>query len=191
MHPDKVKAFELHRKLHELGLTEIFHDQGVDFHFYEPEVLTETGKEALAFLLDLLPKFHKGRWGQVFVPLMSKMVPACVELVVVRNHEVLLTHRKDEFFQGWHTPGTYIGPGETFQETAQRCADKEIKCKVRFIKQLATFSHPDSPRFHDVSILILCEIADGEPQACEWFSECPSDLISVHQPYWPVIVENL
>lgn len=117
---------------------------------------------------------------------MSRCVPACVELVIVRNGKVLLCHRKDEFFEGWHTPGTYIGPGETFQEAAQRCAQKEVKAHVRVIKCIATFLNNDSPRFHDVSNLLFCEI-EGDPQSGAWFQECPPDLIPVHKKFWPAI----
>lgn len=148
--------------------------------------LTPQGIHTLSVLLNHLPVFHKGRWGEAFVPLMSKCVPACVELVIVRDNRVLLCHRKGEFFEGWHTPGTYIGPGESFQEAAQRCADKEIEASIRVIKCIATFLNNDNPRFSDVSNLLFCEIK-GEPQRGEWFQECPPDLIPVHQKFWPVI----
>ena len=153
--------------------------------------ITEKGREALAALLLCFPRFHEGRWGKAFIPLMSRCVPACVELAVIRDGKVLLMHRNDKFFHGYHTPGTYIGPGESYQESAQRCADKEIKCKVRVGEVIGVFSHPDSSRFHDLSVLLLCELVEGTPQMGEWFSECPADLIAVHKPYWPVIAARL
>ena len=148
--------------------------------------LNDAGKELLAHLLKNLPLFHKGRWGEAFMPLMSRCVPACVELVIVRDGKVLLCHRKDEFFDGWHTPGTYIGPGESFQEAAQRCADREIKAQVRVIKCIASFLNNDNPRFSDLSNLLYCEIT-GNPQNGTWFQKCPPDLIPVHRKFWPVI----
>jgi hypothetical protein len=87
--------------------------------------LNERGIETLAALLKILPPFHKGRWGKVFVPLMSKVVPTAIELVIVQNGKVLLTHRTDEFFTGWHTPGTYVGPRETRPEI-----EKELRKKT-------------------------------------------------------------
>lgn len=148
--------------------------------------LNEAGKELLARLLKNLPVFHKGQWGEAFVPLMSRCVPACVELVIVRDRKVLLCHRKDEFFEGWHTPGTYIGPGENFQEAAQRCADREIKASVRVIKCIATFLNNDNPWFFDLSNLLFCRIED-EPHAGEWFRDCPPNIIPVHKKFWPAI----
>lgn len=165
------------------------------FHEYgwldDNQQLTDTGKHALANMLHFLPPFHKGRWGEVFVPFMEKVVPTAIELVIIRDHKVLLTHRTDPYFTGWHTPGTYVGPRETRQETAQRCADKELKMRVRYIRDIDEKDHPNSPRFHDQCILLLCEIVEGEPQAGQWFSEMPPDLIPEHQKYWPAIEEEL
>lgn len=149
--------------------------------------LTDTGKHALATMLHFLPPFHKGRWGEVFVPFMEKVVPTAVELVIIRGHKVLLTHRTDPFFTGWHTPGTYVGPRESRQETAQRCADKELKVQIKYIREIGKKDHPDSPRFHDQCVLLLCKIVEGEPKAGQWFSEMPPNMIPVHHEYWPVI----
>ena len=154
--------------------------------------LTEKGEVLLRLLLKGLPQVYKRRMKpETFFALMAKNVPACVELVIVRNGKALLTYRKDQHFIGWHTPGTYISPGETLEETVQRCANGELKCRVRFIKHLTVFSNHKDTRFHDLSNLILCEIAEGEPQAGEWFSECPPDIIPVHRKFWPVIEQCL
>lgn len=154
--------------------------------------VTPSGVKALAAMLKCFPQYHKGMWGEAFIPLMSRCVPACVELVIRGPKGVLLPQRNDIFGKGPHTAGTYIGPGETIAQAAQRCADRELKVKLRIVDDtLKGFNHPDSPQFHDFSNLVLCEIAEGEPQAGEWFSRCPPDLIEVHKPYWPVIAENL
>lgn len=167
----------------------------VKFHEYgwldDAQQLTDAGKHALATMLHVLPPIHKGGWGEVFVPFMSKAVPTAIELVIIRDHKVLLTHRADPYFTGWHTPGTNVGPGETRQETVQRCADKELKVKIRYIRTLGEKDHPESPRFHDQCILLLCEIAEGEPQTGQWFSEMPPDLIPEHREYWPFIQDQL
>lgn len=169
------------------ALVERFYEYG---WLDDNQQFTDTGKHALATMLHFLPPFHKGRWGEVFVPFMSKMVPTAIELVIIRDHKVLLTHRTDPYFTGWHTPGTYVGPRETRQETAQRCADKELKARVRYIRDIDEKDHPDSPRFHDQCVLLLCEIV-GEPQTGQWFFEMPSDLIPEHQKYWPAIEAEL
>lgn len=149
--------------------------------------LNETGQEKLTRFLDRL---RPGRWGKAFIPLKKMGVHCAIELVVIRNGKVLLTWRDDKFFTGWHTPGTYLEQGETWQDAAQRCADREIKARVDVIRVLDAHNHPDSPRFHDVCILLLCGMV-GEPQTGQWFSEMPPDLIPVHQKYWPAIESAL
>lgn len=149
--------------------------------------LNETGQEKLVWFLDHL---RPGRWGKAFIPLKKMGVHCAIELVVIRNGKVLLTWRDDKFFTGWHTPGTYLEQEETWQDAAQRCANREIKARVDAIRVIDTHNHPDSPRFHDVCVLLLCKMV-GEPQTGQWFSECPADLIPVHQKYWPAIEKEL
>ena len=139
----------------------------------------------IAKVVEVIPPFPRIP-GPLFLPTMGKVVPACVELVLIRNKRVLLTYRNDKFFTGYHTPGTYIAPGETWQQAAQRCSDKEINVKIISARPLMPVNHPDSPRFHDLSNLIHCEF-EGEPKAGKWFSECPIDLIEIHKPYWRYI----
>lgn len=153
--------------------------------------VNEAGTDKLIALLEHL---QPGRHGKVFISIKKKAggVPMAVELVIVRNGKVLLTYRDDAFFKGWHTPGSYMEPGESWQDTAQRCADKELKVKIRVVQLIGSaVNHPDNPRFHDVSQLLLCEIVEGKPQAGKWFAQCPSDLIEVHRPHWPIIESYL
>ncbi len=129
---------------------------------------------------------------EVFMVLMKKVVAAAVELVIIRNGRVLLTRREkgDPYFQGLHTPGTYMGVGETLIETAQRCADRELGVKILNARVIGGFSSTDSPRFHDFSALTLCEI-EGDPREGEWHDTCPGDIIPVHRPFWDVIRRRL
>jgi len=147
--------------------------------------VNDAGTDLLVALLEHLP----GRHGRAFIPLKKAAgVPMAVELAIVRNGKVLLTYRNDAFFEGWHTPGSYMEQGESWQDTAQRCADREVKAKIQVVQCIGpAVNHPDNPRFHDACQLLLCEIVEGEPEAGEWFSECPSDLIVAHRPYWPII----
>ena len=122
--------------------------------------ITEDGFHILKALLNKLPPVHKGKWGEVFVPLMEKLVPACVELVIIKDHKMLLTYRDDKYFKGWHFPGSYIGPKETLNQTAQRCAKEELGVEIEFSKCIGTLNKIDGPRFHDFSNLMLCFITN-------------------------------
>lgn len=155
--------------------------------------LSSRGKEALAEMLLMLPQAPNRVWGPVFMPLMTRIVPSSVEVVLIRDGAVLLTYREDQFFVGWHTPGGYIGPREkTFEEVAKRIATNEIGCSVSAVIQepIATFLKSDNPRFTDVANLILCRV-ESEPKEGRWFKEIPPDLLPLHREYWPVISKYL
>jgi len=160
---------------------------------------TPEGLIALADLLAHLPtvwgttaKGNQGRWGPIFVPLMSKMVPASIELVIVRGNKVLLTHRADDHFTGWHTPGAYLDPSDTWQSAATRCAKKELACEVKVDRYLTSFfnTKEENRRFSDVSNLVLCHPV-SEPSNGEWFTEMPKTLLAHHQKFWPIIESAL
>jgi len=153
--------------------------------------LTEHGMDVFLRLLEKLPP---GKDGRAFIPLKRRGVHASVELVIIKDGKVVLTRREagDPYFQGLHTPGTYILPGESWQDAADRCVAREIKSiKVRVIRDIAVFNNPECPRFHDASILLLCKVVEGELGKEHWFGECPPDLIRVHRKYWPVIEKAL
>jgi ADP-ribose pyrophosphatase YjhB (NUDIX family) len=163
-------------------------------------VYTQQGLHQLAELVTDLPTVWGGKWGPLFTPFMGKVVPLATELVVIEGERVLLTHRRDKYFTGWHTPGSYTDPGEDWQKTCTRIAERELGCDVKFVRILHVFSNVDNPRFHDVTALALCRLV-GKPQkglndpeagtSPAWFSEKPSGLIPVHDKYWPVIEAEL
>jgi len=187
--------------------TALFEERGwITDGEYTPE-----GLSALAELLGPLPtvwgktlKGNPGRWGAAFSPLMSKMVPFSTELVVVKDGQVLLTWREFEGTAGWHTPGSYVNPRETWQDTVSRIAKREIGCDVIFTRTLHTFSNPQNPRFHDITVLAQCEILGNplkslyDPNAGDpvqgqfaWFSQKPRDILPVHNKYWEPIATAL
>ena len=164
--------------------------------------LTDAGACLLSALLD-----HVGQYPNltpiipspygIFEKFMSRTVPSCVELVLVRDGSVYLTYRKDKFWKGYHVPGSYIAPGETLVQTAQRIADREIPgVEITSANVIGAMSYPESPRFHDAALIVVAEFTgcpmDSREHAGNWFgSKPPSDLIDVHRPYWPIIQRHL
>lgn len=148
--------------------------------------LNDQGLGLLANLLDHLPRIHEGRWKQAFVPMVSKLVRVCVDLAVIKDHQVLLKWRKDEYWEGWEMPGGSLGPGESWEDAANRLAEEEFGLKVRFEQKLDAYNNTDNLRAHDLTVLLLCEPL-SEPREGQWFQSCPPDIINVHQKYWPAI----
>lgn len=138
-------------------------------------------------LVGLVQRLKPGQWGEAFIPLKKCGVHCAIELVVIREKKVLLVWRDDEHFTGWHTPGSYLDQGESWQDVATRCARKELGVDVTVIKDLKTFNNTDNLRFHDETILLLCCLMGDEPTAGQWFDECPPNLIYPHKKYWPEI----
>ena len=146
--------------------------------------LNEAGTHLLVELLDHL---KLGQWGDAFVPLKKCGVHCAIELIIICEKKVLLTWRNDRYFKGWHTPGSYLDQGESWQDAATRCAWKEISARVHVIQDLKTFNNTDNSRFHDQTTLLLCSLAGDKPKMGQWFAECPPDLIYPHKKYWPII----
>ena len=121
---------------------------------------------------------------RIFTWAMGLAVPFGVEVVLVRDGKVFLNKRDFCGDVAYHTPGTYVAKDESFLQTAQRCADKEMKVRVTFARPISPpVNHPFHPRFHDVTVLFLCEF-EGEPQGGEWFGAADfPQLLRVQQEY--------
>lgn len=139
-------------------------------------------------LIELLEHLEPGNWGEVFIPLKKMGVSCAAELVIISGRGVLLTWRDDTFFTGWHTPGMYLNQDETWEMAANRCAKRELGVEVSVVRSLSPpMNNTDNPRFHDVTVLLLCCITQGTPSEGRWFTSCPENLIPVQKKYWPVI----
>lgn len=179
----RFKSLCYHYLVKQTNILNYFRDQG----WLDDRGFSLEGKDALADLLEILPDINKDRWGsRLFVSLLKKCVPASVELVIVKNGKVLLIHREDAYFKGFHTPGSYLGPDEDWQTAASRIAKQEVGCDVKVERYVTSFFNTDNPRFVDLSNLILCRIED-EPTNGEWFEQLPDDMIPMHRKFWPSI----
>lgn len=176
----------------ELVVAELERDQGSEF-----------SRAAFLEVLRRLPAVPRVPGEPVFVELMRKAVPLSVELVLFKDamaSEVLLTYRKDQFFVGWHFPGTYRTPNTpslktSFLEDVQRCADNEIGgVTITGVRQIGFAEHPDSRRFHDACMVVVCDFEGevGEREGVRWFSTRirPPDFIEEHHSYWEMIVRE-
>lgn len=132
----------------------------------------------------------------IFEKYLSKVVPACVEMVLNREGKIYFTYREDKYWKGHHIPGSYMGPRETLTQTCQRIADRKVPgIKIINTKIIGAVSHPDSPRFHDASLVTIVHFEGEIPSELkgDWFemNNPPRDLIDVHLPYIPIIRQYL
>lgn len=148
-------------------------------------LLSEQEWEIMADMLKalILPLPHLPT-VRIFTWAMGLAVPFGIEVVLVRDGKVFLSKRDFCGDVAYHTPGTYVAKDESFLQTAQRCADKEMKIRVASARPISPpVNHPFHPRFHDVTVLFLCEF-EGEPQGGEWFGAADfPQLLQVQQEY--------
>lgn len=92
-----------------------------------------TSNEA-AELVRLLNKMTWPVPRNVFNALCENLIMSAIELAVIRRKklgfELLMFYREDEYFKGWHMPGTIMQPGETELSALKRLIASEIKQKV-------------------------------------------------------------
>lgn len=154
--------------------------------------LTKHERDLLALLINKLPAIHQGVWGPVFLPLLKRLVAATAELILIEEGKIYLINREDEFFTGWHIPGGYLGPGETWQVAASRIALREMSCKVEVLGQYESYLNIDNPRNTDISTLLVCRVVgEKKPKGGKWFTEMPETLVAMQRKYWPTIASLL
>lgn len=123
---------------------------------------------------------------ELFIPLMSKNVPVAIELAPVSNGKVLLAYRNDAFYKGWHFPGSFMIPGETFEESCKRIISNEIGLRVKKISLMFIAVSPRNKRFPLAHILFRCDVS-GTAKRGEWFSKMPKDIIASHVRFWKAL----
>ncbi|OHA08325.1 MAG: hypothetical protein A3B37_03640 [Candidatus Sungbacteria bacterium RIFCSPLOWO2_01_FULL_59_16] len=127
---------------------------------------------------------------ELFILIMQKNVPVTIELAIMRAGKLLLTHRRDAYFKGWHFPGRFMGPGETIADAVRRTALREIGLKIQRKTLLGVINCVRDRRFHFISFFFLCSVR-GRPKDGAWFSKCPPDLIPEHKRLWKRATEHL
>ncbi len=137
---------------------------------------------------DLTPGIMPSPYG-IFDKLLSKIVPASQELVLLRDKKIFLTYRDDKWWKGWHLPGSNIKPRESLLQTCQRIADNEIPgIEIKNAELISTVSAIHNPRFHNMVIIVKADF-DGEPTGGEWFSSFPPDFLDVQRCYIPFLLQ--
>ncbi len=105
---------------------------------------------------------------EIFDAWCGACITVPIELAVLRVNkdtgkpEVLMVHREDKFFHGWHCPGTVILPGDTEESAVARLLKKEVGATVT-IPQFVDRCHVSkgdepyqNPRGQEVGNLFAC-----------------------------------
>lgn len=117
---------------------------------------------------------------EVFVALKGVCAQVAVEVLVLRDGEVLLTERHDQHWSGWHIPGGFVGCEESLESACDRIARTELGRPARLVTLLGSYTWRDHPYASLTSLLCRCELV-GEPAEGKFFGRLPSDLIPEHR----------
>ncbi|MDP3729712.1 MAG: NUDIX domain-containing protein [bacterium] len=120
-------------------------------------------------LITLLKKVKLPAPYPVFLAL-SKSVPlVAVNILLMPDEDhILLTYRKDDFYDHWHIPGSILLMNEHPKKAIHRVAKKELGIKVQdfeFINYVTEFS----ARGHGVMLMFKVEPKNQKPKDGKYF----------------------
>ena len=149
-----------------------------------PTSLTVPEQTELARLLGVVANEDKGFIPDPAYRPMHKLVPwpAVEVLIHDENGRFVLIYRDDEF-KGWHIPGGYMKPNESYQTACNRHVRKErIAEAVADLKLIAThvWLAGEHPYSYPISLIIACKAVGEivERVGLQWFEETPKDIIN-------------
>jgi|SRR3989344_755064 len=109
-----------------------------------------------------------------------------LELAIVRRSsagvvQILLTHRIDEYWNGWHIPGGLWRTRHTLEEGIAALIPHELgnKAKLTLLAKGGWEKWLDHPYGHIVSHVVICSGANiDESDTAKWFDAVPEGMIN-------------
>lgn len=130
-------------------------------------------------LVRLLKKVRLPAPYPVFIALCKSVPMIAVDLAFISDDgRVFLTHRKDEFYEGWHIPGSILTTGESVKHAIKRVARKELgidSLKSEFVNHI----YYNDIRESGISLLFAVS-SKSEPKGGKYFSlnKIPKNFIN-------------
>jgi len=91
----------------------------------------------------------------VFIALCKSVPMVAVNLAVMPDKDhVLLTYRKDEFYDSWHIPGSILRYKESPEDAIKRVCCKELSVKIKKLQFVGYFNDYDV-RGHELVLLYV------------------------------------
>ena len=118
--------------------------------------------------------------------ILHKLVPLpAVEVLITRNEgkEFLLADRHDQWWNGWHIPGSYMRRNESFENVCNRVARDEVGIgSITNPSLVGVHKWTSHPFGAPVSIVLSCQPAGEiiETEKLKFFSSIPPSAIPVH-----------
>ncbi|MDP3999594.1 MAG: NUDIX domain-containing protein [bacterium] len=135
-------------------------------------------KQETQNLVKLLKKVRLPAPYPVFIALCKSVPMVAVNLAVMPdNRRLLLTYRNDEFYKGWHIPGSILRYKENPLDVLKRVSRQELKMKIKSPRFVNYFIE-NSSRGHELILLFVVRPA-GALKKGKYFSlnHPPKDLL--------------
>lgn len=159
---------------------------------------------------ELLAKLRENGWPippEAFHAVCETFITNPVELALTREGEhgaeIFLTHRSDEYFTGWHIPGTVLRPGENAEQALKRLIEHEIgavvsaPALVRAYDRMKGSGEGECPRGQEVARVYHARFTERhtvkENDAARFFllDGDMSEVIPLHRPLIQFLQETL
>lgn len=136
-------------------------------------------------------KFENGRipleafyaWSEFFYTVPIELMPFRLR---EGGLEILLVHRTDTYYEGYHTPGAVLTPGLKSTERLQELIHRELGAdatldKLQFVRYYDTMKGPlDGENLRGQELkLVFAALIENESSRGEWFSinDLPQNII--------------
>ncbi len=150
--------------------------------------------------------------GKNLFHIISSLTPMVnVDLLIIKNKNVLLSWRHDQFYgPGWHIPGGVIRYREKLESRIRKVAINELNRSAAFISPEPLlvnelFAKNRNIRGHFISLLYECDIDDKDFPLfdennfsknikngdCMWHKQIPKDFLVNQCVYKDIINEKI
>lgn len=133
---------------------------------------------------------------EAFLAYCHNCITNAIELAVLKSinnkWHILLIYRHDQFYKGWHMPGSIILPGETIDITIKRLRAEEVKqdfTRPVFVK----LAENTDERGQSIGLVHACLLKGDYKGEGKMYSldNIPADTLSYHQRLIKIIKEWL
>lgn len=134
-------------------------------------------------LVRLLKKVRLPAPYPVFLALCKSVPMVAVDLAVMPDsRQILLTYRKDDFYDNWHIPGSILRYDEAPEKAVKRVSIKELGIKISNLEFVNFFCESDQ-RGYEVILLFRAKPV-GNPSKGKYFylDNLPKKFLKIQQP---------
>ncbi len=134
-------------------------------------------------LVKLLKKVRLPAPLPVFRALCQSVPMVAIDLAVMPDDQrLLLTYRKDEFYDAWHIPGSILCSGESPADALKRISRQELKLKITSPRFVNYFSINGS-RGQEIILLFVARPIE-KPRIGDYFkfSRLPKRFLKEQSP---------